>query len=320
MTTRAQSALVLGRGVTGLSTAIRLGEAGWDVSVWSPVAERDTTSAVAAAVWYPYAVYPRDRVTAWGETTRRELERLARETPESGVRLAHVRELRRKQVPDPWWADAVPTLRRCQPGELWPPYTDGFAFEAPVADITRYLGYLHGRAIAAGVRIEQRSATSLADALMASPLVVNCAGLAAGALAGDTTMFPIRGQVVRTTNPGIDRVLIDEDNPGGITYVVPREHDCVLGGTSEPDHWDTTPDATTAEHIVSRCITLEPRLAEARVLEHRVGLRPGRAAIRLERERHVAGVCIHNYGHGGAGITLSWGCADEVAKLAVRDD
>ena len=33
--------------------------------------------------------------------------------------------------------------------------------------------------------------------------------------------------------------------------------------------------------------------------------------VRVEREGHV----VHCYGHGGAGVTLSWGCADEVVEL-----
>jgi D-amino-acid oxidase len=50
------------------------------------------------------------------------------------------------------------------------------------------------------------------------------------------------------------------------------------------------------------------------VLEHKVGLRPGRPEIRLEREDGPI-PRIHNYGHGGSGITLSWGCAEETLRL-----
>jgi D-amino-acid oxidase len=53
------------------------------------------------------------------------------------------------------------------------------------------------------------------------------------------------------------------------------------------------------------------------VLGHRVGLRPGRPQVRLETERRPAGPVVHCYGHGGAGITLSWGCADDITD-AVR--
>ena len=47
---------------------------------------------------------------------------------------------------------------------------------------------------------------------------------------------------------------------------------------------------------------------------HRVGLRPVRPSVRLEAEGRV----IHCYGHGGAGVTLSWGCADEVTQLVAE--
>jgi D-amino-acid oxidase len=59
------------------------------------------------------------------------------------------------------------------------------------------------------------------------------------------------------------------------------------------------------------CVAAEPRLAGVPVVGHRVGLRPVRDGVRFEVEtisggRHL----VHNYGHGGAGVTLSWGCAE----------
>jgi D-amino-acid oxidase len=117
-------------------------------------------------------------------------------------------------------------------------------------------------------------------------------------------------------NPGLESFLLDEGNPEGVTYIVPRTEDCVLGGTAEEGEWDTEPDPEIAAGILRRCVALESRLAEAAVLEHRVGLRPGRPEVRLERDNLSNGVpCIHNYGHGGSGVTLSWGCAEEVTEL-----
>ena len=57
-----------------------------------------------------------------------------------------------------------------------------------------------------------------------------------------------------------------------------------------------------------------PELRGARVLRHKVGLRPVRPAVRLER----VGDVVHCYGHGGAGVTMSWGVADEVVTLLDR--
>jgi len=129
-------------------------------------------------------------------------------------------------------------------------------------------------------------------------------------------MQPIRGQVVRVRNPGLERFILDEDDPKGVTYIIPRSHDCILGGTADEGEWDLEPDPETASGILDRCTRLEPRLADAEILEHRVGLRPGRPTIRLELENDPDRVTrIHNYGHGGSGITLSWGCAEETLRL-----
>lgn len=63
-----------------------------------------------------------------------------------------------------------------------------------------------------------------------------------------------------------------------------------------------------------------PAIKSAEIVKHQVGLRPGRDAVRLEdeikgNEKNVPKI-VHNYGHGGAGITLSIGCAEEAAELA----
>ena len=127
-------------------------------------------------------------------------------------------------------------------------------------------------------------------------------------------MQPIRGQVVRVRNPGLERFVLDEENPDGVTYIVPRSADCILGGTAEEGEWDLEPDPKTAAGILRRCTDVEPRLMGVEILQHKVGLRPGRPEIRLEREDCYV-PRIHNYGHGGSGITLSWGCAQETLRL-----
>lgn len=307
--------VVVGAGVAGLSTAIRLQEAGFDVRVVAREMPLETTSAVAAAVWFPYRAYPEDRVLDWGRATFEHFERLAAE-PEAGVRLTTARELFIRETPDPWWTTAVTGLRRCTDAELPDGFRDGIAFTAPVAEMPVYLAYLTERFAAAGGTLERGAVASLADAAGDAPVVVNCTGLGAREVAGDDGLLPVRGQVVVVRNPGLDEAVFNEDGPDGVTYIVPRSTDVVLGGTSEEGSADLEPDPATAEAILRRCAALEPRLASAQILAHRVGLRPVRPEVRLEAERLPGGAwCVHNYGHGGAGVTLSWGCADEATGL-----
>lgn len=295
--------VVVGAGVVGLSCALRLLEAGHRVDVLARDMPLETTSSVAAAVWYPYLALPQDKVTAWGRTTYDELARFAADET-SGVVMRRGTELLGEPTPDPWWVEAVPALDRVPPRA---PYADGWSFVAPVVEMPLYLAWLHARVEEGGGTVTRLAMAQLPE----GPLVVNCSGLGSRLLAGDPSVTPVRGQVVVVEQVGLEDWWLAEDGP---TYVIPRSSDIVLGGTEDAGEWDRHPDADVAADLVRRATALVPALSGARVLRHKVGLRPARPAIRLER----VGDVIHCYGHGGAGVTLSWGCADEVAALAAR--
>jgi D-amino-acid oxidase len=297
----AERVLVVGAGVLGLSCALRLLEAGHRVDVLARDLPLETTSSIAAAMWYPYLAFPQDRVTAWARTSYDAFARLA-EIDGSGVAMRHGTEVLHETTPDPWWVDAVPRLDRVTPPA---PYADAWSFVSPVVDMPCYLVWLSARVVDAGGTITRIGLSRLPD----GPLVVNCAGLGSRLLAEDTTLTPVRGQVVVVEQIGLEEWWLDE---GGPTYVIPRASHIVLGGTDDVGEWDRRPVPEIAADIVGRATALVPEIARARVLRHQVGLRPVRPTVRLERQGDV----IHCYGHGGAGVTLSWGCADEVAALA----
>src|SRR3954454_14859727 len=102
--------IVVGAGVIGLSCAVRLAEGGYDVAVFARDLPLETTSSVAAAVWYPYLSAPEDRVAAWSRTTDQEFAKLAEVEP--AVRMRHGREFLVDRLPDPRWADVLPDFSR----------------------------------------------------------------------------------------------------------------------------------------------------------------------------------------------------------------
>jgi D-amino-acid oxidase len=295
--------VVVGAGVTGLTCAVRLAEAGHRVDVLARDLPLETTSVVAAALWYPYRAHPQDRVTAWSATSYAEFAKLATEDG-TGVRMLPGTELLAAPAPDPWWAAAVPDLQRVAPAVG---YRDAWSFTAPVVEMPVYLRWLLARLAALRVTVTRMSLGGLPAP--EGGLVVDCAGLGARRLAGDATVLPVRGQVVVVDGVDVDRWWLDGAGP---TYVVPRSRDVVVGGTDQEGDWSRSVDPDTAADILRRATALVPALAGARVLRHKVGLRPARPTVRLER----VGDVVHCYGHGGAGVTLSWGCAAEVAALA----
>jgi D-amino-acid oxidase len=309
---------VIGAGVSGLSTALVLLEAGMTVTVYAADPPQRTTSAVAGALWGAHLVGADQRVEHWAQVTLRRFRELYAE-PAAGVR-----ELRGLVAssggtgPDPpTFARDAGGLVRCDPGDLPDSYTSGWRYTAPVVAMASYLDYLTDRLLHEGGQLLLgQQLRSLADALerTAAPVIVNCTAMGARELVPDPALTPVRGQVVVAANPGLTDFFVGEGaDPDEVSYIFPHGATVVLGGTHERGAASLRPDPAAAERILASCTAVEPRLADVPVLAHRVGLRPVRPQVRLEAQHLPGGrQVVHNYGHGGAGVTLSWGCARAV--------
>jgi len=314
-------ALVLGCGVIGLTSGIRLLEENYKVEIVAANIPPDTTSNVATAYWYPFRVSPPEKVLPWAAFTYDKYMELA-EISGIGIGVFNFVQIFDHKVEDPFWKPAVTNFIRVGKDELPPGYVDGFI--APIARIETpiYMDYLVGRFKDSGGRITKldKEIENIEEISGDHKLIVNCSGLGAGKIFNDKEVFPIRGQLVKTTNPGLRDCINEEEGPLAVSYIVPHSTYCILGGTADDNDWNLEVDPKTSEEILRKCRELDPRLNEVEVISERVGLRPGRTQVRLELERLTNdSVIIHNYGHGGAGFTLSWGCAEEVLKLAEQD-
>jgi D-amino-acid oxidase len=311
--------LVVGAGVSGLTTAVCLAEAGgYRVRLRAQELPPFTTSCAAGAIWDPYLLTD-ERELRWSTETRHELTGLANPAGSNGVRLVSGCEASMfADTPTPSWATELPDFRQCTAAELPAHYQTGWWHTAPVVDMPVYLNYLGHRFERAGGQLSIGELGSLPDGLRDASVVVNCTGIGARRLTGDTELTPTRGQLVLVRNPGLRDFFVEYDDSPTPTYFLPHGDYLVLGGSAEPGRTDREPDLATAAAIQARCAVVEPRLADAEVIAHRVGLRPTRDLMRLEREAHGGGHIIHNYGHSGAGVTVSWGCAREVVRLVAE--
>jgi D-amino-acid oxidase len=308
---------VIGAGVIGLTTAVLLAEAGWGVRVLTRELPADTTSAAAGAMWGPYLVEPRNRVHAWAAYSLRVFDDLAR-IPGTGVRLVSGVEASRTITEPPEFLTMLDDVRVCDQGELPAGFAIGWRYTVPLIDMDVYLPYLQDRLTAAGGTVQQRSITDLGEAARHAPIVVNATGLGARDLAGDAELTPIRGQLVVMDNPGIAEFFTEDTGwSPDLLHLYPHGDRLILGGVAQEGSWDLNPSEETAKAIIERCASIDSRIAGLPVRGHRVGLRPTRPMIRCEADPAITGYrLLHNYGHGGAGVSLSWGCARDIAQFA----
>ena len=329
-----KSVAIVGAGVSGLTCGVVFAERGYRTAIFAKEIGQQTTSGAAAALWFPYDVEPVDKVIPWALESYRTLIDLAG-FRESGVSMIELRQFSRAiaiEIPD--WAEslgahplsAVATaLRRRKGGSRGKrldtarrlqDFQSGFSLRVPLMDTTIYLDYLANRLLAAGgLIIEKMHFEKLEDVDPKYDLVINCAGIGAHELVNDTELEPHRGQVAIVPRiKELSCAVVCDDPP--LMYAIPRTNDCVFGGTNELSD-DLAADSATTARIVAEC-SRALKIEKPNILAERVGLRPFRkSGVRVERGRLRDGrTVVHNYGHGGAGFTLSWGCAAEVLQLS----
>lgn len=346
-------------GVSGLTTAWQLvrNNPSHKVTIISKHMPGDYdieyASPWAGANYLPVAK-PGSPSEGYERNTWPELERLARDMPESGIHFQDTyvyrrakdanspvadwfRELLRE---DAWFKDVVPNFRALKKDELPAGMDGGSAFTSVCINTAFYLPWLGSQCLKAGVVIRRGIVNHITDAARlhhtgkTADLVLNCTGLSSLKLGGveDSTVYPARGQIVLVRNePGIMASTSGtDDGPDEAVYIMNRAAGggCILGGCLQKDNWESQPDPNLANRIMKRAVELCPNLVpegkgvEAlSVIRHGVGLRPMRKdGIRIEKET-ITGAdgrqvkVVHNYGHGGYGYQTSFGCAQAAEKL-----
>jgi len=215
------------------------------------------------------------------------------------------------------WKDLVLDFRELKDHEKkGAPF--GYFFRGPNVITFKYMKYLMGIADRLGVQFFRYNISSVQKLFedWKGDVYVNCLGTGAFKVFNDKEIFPIRGVLVHLKEKlRLNRFVCWDDCPDGLTYVISREDKCILGGTHDKGNWSRTPTKEEIDGIYQRCLKMEPELKGAEIIGTWVGLRPGRTSVRIELDNSFGKPVIHNTGHGGSGITMHWGTAQEVIKI-----
>lgn len=231
------------------------------------------------------------------------------------MRVGNVFE--RRAAPDRSWTALLSRVEEVAADQLPPGVMSGVRARLPMIVVPEYLSWLRAQLSANGVSFSRRTVGCLNDLVGGADLVVIAAGIHGGELlGGDPDVYPVRGQIVRLTNPGLNEWVTDDDHPEGVTYVFPRNSDVIIGGTAIEGSWDTKVHPDVEAAIINRAQHLVPALRGQAILGRAAGLRPARATVRVELIQSAPLATIAAYGHGGAGFTLSWGTAERVRALS----
>ena len=338
MASREKQVCIVGAGVIGLSVATHLQETFPNVVI-TLIADRFTPNTLASdragGLFMPPMidhVAPGDMPKArqWLSGSLKHFDKLYNSEGGGKVGLNFVSGYYVKPTGEEaeegptWWKDLVTGYRNLDEDEMkWLSYfkeKETIHCGTYIINGREYLPWLMNKFIKSGGITVKKKIHSLFE-LHSFDIIVNCTGLGARELVNDSKLYPTRGQLVSVKAPWIKQWIDEIGHIPRRVYIFPRPNDVILGATNEKDNEDLDTDPVEIQRIINRCQTVMPSLANAEIQESWAGVRPMRkGGVRLEKEEPPPGVIrhpiiIHCYGHGSYGISLSWGCAEEVVGI-----
>jgi len=339
---------VIGSGVVGLGSALYFAERGHEVHVYSDSDYYFATSRFAAAFWYPYACsLTDDEARELASPTLAFFDRY-KDNGSNGIEFRKGCELFDESVSapqrePPWWQwESVSThfeeIREAEMPTHWKkntsigPFTHGWRFIVPVVNTAKFLPWLKELTKLKGVRFFKERVETLDSHCRECSVVVNCTGGWSTWLTVDPLLVGYQGVLVEVPGePFGDELLFCEkgNSQDFPAYIVPQTVRTILGGTLQPrtdagSRWEPgnttlwTPSKADIQDVIDRCRSLVPNAPDVgQNYKATAALRPRRQGSppRIEAELNDDAVIIHNYGHGGSGITTFWGSAMLAYKL-----
>ncbi len=303
---------VVGSGIIGLSSAIILQENGFKVTIISREDLDKTLSSKVGAVWFPFEIHPKEKANRWANLSYERYQLEAKH--ENGVSFIPFMTAYNSES-NTEWTQTLPegAVRKAKTSELPKGVKMAFISKVPLAEPPLYLPYLFKLFIQNGGSFKKHDIKDLDELSSLDSLVVNCTGLGAKKLCEDDELYPMRGQILRCKKIDIP-CFADSTRKGALSYNLVRSEDCILGGTDYINDWNENPDEVDTQLILQRLKDVGLTSETPEILEEVVGLRPVRSEVRFEFDSAHPNV-FHNYGHGGAGFTVAWGCAIELAEI-----
>ena len=306
---------IVGAGISGLSCAYLLSRKNYSISIFAKAFSPGITSNRAAAFWFPYHIRNDRRGIGWCRASYRIYKQLMHD-PATGISMKQLIKVVRKDVQEeePVWIEFMPEGSiRMVPGEqLQPGIAKAYDVQVPLIETQIFLPYLKEYLISNNACFEESEIKNFDSLSSSHDIVINCTGLGARNLCNDDTLVPVRGQVGLIETITDFPIYLDNEKP---LYIVPRKDAMIVGGTYEENIFEEAAEKVTVEILMNNAYEVFPRLREQKIIGSWAGLRPYRPVVRVERQGNI----IHNYGHGGSGFTLAFGCAEDVVRLVEQD-
>ncbi|KAL5533755.1 hypothetical protein ACEPAG_215 [Sanghuangporus baumii] len=348
------SVVVLGAGVVGLSTALKIQEKGYSVTIVAETFPDDKKNIRYTSPWagahhvsFAHGDEKQQKIDRETFDVMWQMSEPGKDSEKSFLRITQT-EYYGEKLPFANCLEVMPNFRNLKEEELIPGAAAGITFDTFTIDMPVYLLYLVEKFRSLGGRtqrdriqhIAQLAEGAYTDGKPPAAIVI-CAGLEARYLGGveDSNVFPVRGQTVVLRAPWIQFGRTISDFRKNLwTYIIPRRcGDVIVGGTRDANDWEPKPREATSKNILERGLALCPELSptyaqdkskkptiedvKSIIVEEGCGLRPQRkGGIRLETDslETVTGAkvpLVYNYGHGGFGVQASWGSARIASEL-----